>query len=485
MKIRLLACFFICSSFFSYSQETAHPLLAATRDIKSRELMGYVEELAGPAYQGRLTGSPGYRKAAEFVADRFTQWGLAPACKGEWFQYFNQPYSFPLPGCTLTMGSGVQMLSYHYYDEFMPGATTSTGKVTAEVLFAGYGITAPELGYDDYAGIDAKGKIVLICPEAPLSPAVGAEKFLPWLDYSTHQYKMANAIKHGVAGVLYFYGPLANTNNDYHENLLITMIGSKVAADLFAGTGKNFQTVVAGISKELKPASFPTGKSMTIENYSEYHPEGIGMNVIGMLPGTDSLLKDEIILIGGHLDHCGMCYEMCPGAFDNASGVSVILGVAKALSQSGLKFKRTLVFMAIGAEEQGLIGSNKYVENPSFPLAKTIGFINLDCVGVGPSFHAGGGVSFPALFGAVESANRKYVHREMGSSPVGYSGRPRSDAAVFIKAGVPAISISSFGGSYGYHTPADTPATIWEETMEDLATILTLACADLAEIDLP
>jgi len=485
MKIQLLFFFVVCINFAGYAQEIAHPLLPSTWEIKSEELLGYVKELAGPEYQGRLTGSPGYRKASEFVADRFAQWGLKPACNGEWFQDFDRPYSMPLPGCTLSLNRGGQVVQYHYYDEFMPGTTTATGTITAEVFFAGYGITAPELGYDDYAGIDVKGKIILICPEAPVSPAVGAEKFLPWLEYSTHQYKMMNAIRHGAAGVLYHYGPLANTNNEYHENLLVTMVGNRVAEDLFAGNGKDYRQVVAGIGQSIKPESFSTGKTMTISNRSEYHPEGKGMNVVGVLPGSDPLLKDEIILIGGHLDHCGMCWEMCPGANDNASGISVVMGVAKALSQSGFRFKRTLVFMAIGAEEQGLIGAKVYVANPVFPLEKTIGFINLDCVGVGPNLYAGGGESFPGLFGPIDQANRSFVHRRLGSSLSGSVGRPRSDAAIFVSAGVPAISFSSYGGSGAYHTPADTPETIWAETLEDLATILTIALADLAVINQP
>jgi Zn-dependent M28 family amino/carboxypeptidase len=263
------------------------------------------------------------------------------------------------------------------------------------------------------------------------------------------------------------------------------MVGNRVAEDLFSGTGKNYQQVVGGIGKSIKPDSFSTGKTMTINNRSEYHPEGKGMNVIGVLPGADPVLKDEIILIGGHLDHCGMCWEMCPGANDNASGISVMLGVAKALTQSGFNFKRTLVFIATGAEEQGLIGATKYVEDPVFPLNNTIGFINLDCVGIGPNLHAGGGVSFPGLFGPIENANQNFVHRNLGSSVSGNAGRPRSDAAVFTKAGVPAISFSSYGGSGAYHTPADTPDTIWAETLEDLATILTIALADLAEINKP
>ncbi len=483
MKRILLTGISLIAYLTAQAQEPAHPLLPATWGIKSEELLGVVKELADPKYEGRLTGSPGFARAAEYLADQFAAIGLQkPYPQSGYFQNFTIPYTVVLPGCSLLVHDGGSTVSYNYYDEFMPGSTSGTGDLTAEVVFAGYGISAPELGYDDYAGVDVKGKIVIIRPESPVSPAVGEDKFGPWLAYSLHQYKMQNAVNHGVAGVLYHYGPLANTNNDYHPDLLLTMVGNKVVEDLFQGTGRDYAAIVAGIGAGLKPASFPLGKKATLRNKTEYHPKGVGMNVIGVLPGSDPGLKDDVILIGGHLDHCGMCWEVCPGANDNASGIAVVVGVARALAQSGFTFKRTLVFIGIGGEESGLVGITKYVNDPLFPFDRTVGFINLDCVGIGPNLFAGGGQSFPFLFSPIEAANRNFVHRVLGSSAAGGAGRPRSDAAVMTKAGIPSVSFSSYGGSGAYHTPGDTPETIWPETLEDLASMLTIALADLAGI---
>ncbi|MFO7616990.1 MAG: M28 family metallopeptidase [Bacteroidales bacterium] len=462
------------------AQDGSHPLLENARRIAGADLMKIVEELASPAYEGRLTGSPGYRKAAEYLALEFESIGLQPYSQDGYFQEFTLPYTVVLPGCSLVLKRGSGERSYRYYDEFMPGSTSASGTLTAEVVFAGYGITAPELGYDDYAGIDVRGKIVLIRPEAPLPPSVGEEGFKPWLTYSTHQYKMKNALDHGVAGILYHYGPLANTNNDYHEGLLVSMVGNQVVADLFEGSGREYGPVVDGITASLKPSSFPLGKSVTIHNNTEHHPAGRGMNVIGVLPGSDPALAKEAILIGGHLDHCGMCWELCPGANDNASGIAVMLGVARALAASGHTFARTLIFMGIGGEESGLVGAREYVADPAWPLDRTTGFINLDCVGVGPNFHAGGGLSYPQLYGPIEAVNRKFFGQVLGASVMSHAGRPRTDAAVINKAGVPSLSFSSYGGPGGYHTPADNLATIWPETLRSLAAILTVAVAELA-----
>ncbi len=483
MKNMLLAVLSLFVYLPAPAQEPGHPLLPATWGIKSEELLDVVKELADPKYEGRLTGSPGFARAADYLASQFSALGLLkPFPESGYYQKFTIPYTVVLPGCSLLVGEGESAVSYHYYDEYMPGSTSGTGELTAEVIFAGYGISAPELGYDDYAGIDVKGKIVIIRPESPVSTGVGEEKFRPWLPYSLHQYKMQNAVSHGVAGVLYHYGPLANTNNDYHAGLLVTMVGNKVVEDLFRETGRDYAKTVADIGTSLKSSSFSLGKKATIRNKTIYHDKGVGMNVIGILPGSDPILKNEVILVGGHLDHCGMCWEVCPGANDNASGIAVIVGIARALAQSGFSFNRTIVFIGIGGEESGLAGVTKYVNNPLFPTEKTVGFINLDCVGVGPNFFAGGGQSYPYLFGPIEAANRNFIHRVLGSSAAGGAGRPRSDAAVMAKAGIPSVSFSSYGGSGAYHTPGDTPETIWPETLEDLASMLTLAIADLAGI---
>ena len=488
MKQLLILGLSLACNLVSPGQSQQNQLLPATWDIKSEELMSYVVELAGDQYQGRLTGSEGYRKSAEWVAGKMAEWGILPALpEKSWFQEFRQPYVTVFPGCSLTLhlalnGKDSINIPYHFFDEYMPGSSSGPGTMRAEVVFAGYGITAPELGYDDYSGISVKGKIVLMRPEAPLSPAAGAQKFTPWQAYSTHQYKMLNAIKHGAAGILYHYGPLANTNNDYHRDLLVTMVGNRVVEDLFKGTGKVYGDLVSKISADLKPQSFSTGKTITIKNITEFYPDGVGMNVIGLIPGTDPELKKEVVIIGGHLDHCGMDWEICPGANDNASGIAVMLGVAKAISSSGIHFKRSVLFIGLGAEEQGLVGSKAYAANPVFSVSQTVGFINLDCVGIGPNLHAGGGENYPELYNAVNQANTGYVHRNLTTSFSTNLGRPRSDAAIFMQAGIPTLSFSSSGGAGAYHTPDDKPSTIWPETLEDLATILTLAIADLAQI---
>jgi hypothetical protein len=474
------------------SQSTVKPeetqLLRAMHSISSHTLFDYVKELTSEKYGGRLTGTEGFNQAARWSADLFKKWGLKPAGdKGTYFQEFPIAYTLIFPGCEVVMHipyKGTTLKKYyHYFDEFIPGSTSGSGEITAEVVYVGYGVTAPELSYDDYQGVDVKGKIVLMEREVPVSPDKDRDLFLKWRPYSFHQYKLENAVAHGAKGMLYNYGPIANPNNSYREGFIYSHVGPTVVKDIFAGTGRTHEEVVAKIKKELKPQSFATGKVFTIKNKTEHHPEGIGYNVLALLEGSDPQLKDEIIIIGAHLDHLGYCYTMIPGANDNASGVAVVLGVAEALAKSPVELKRSVLFILFGSEEQGVVGSQYYCQHPIFPLEKTVAFINMDGVGCGDKLSALAADNYPEFWAFFREANEHYVHREIRARYFANLARPRLDAARFLWKGVPTISWSAFGAPSYYHNPKDDIDTITPEIMEDLAQILFLGVVKMANAD--
>ena len=483
---------FLVSFFLPvYSQELSETsLLNAMHTISSHDLLKYVEIQCDEKYQGRLTGTAGYQACADWLTEEFSDWGISPAGEnGTWFQWFSVPYTIVLPDCGLTLHipvrNGSNILKYYkYVSEFMPGSTSGNGEITAEVVYAGYGITAPELGYDDYKGIDVKGKIILIEREAPVNPSAGAEKFNPWYEYSFHQYKHENAIKHGAAGMLYNYGPIANPNNSYNENFIYVHVGDSVVRDIFSGTGRVHREIVGKIDKTLKPQSFNTGKVVTIKMSTSHFPEGKGSSVIGILKGSDPDLTKETIIIGAHLDHLGMCYEMMPGANDNASAVAVMMGVAKALAVNKIPLKRSVMFVAFGSEEQGLLGSKEFVSDPVIPLEKSI-LLNMDGVGIGQGINAAAGKDFPLLWSFIEEANKKYIHRTLVTGSFSNLGRPRLDAAILLRAGVPSLSFSTFGSVNYYHVPQDNLKIIKPEIMEDLAQLLFVSVVEMANSSSP
>ena len=464
-------------------------LLAGMHSISSHTLYDYVAVMASPKYQGRLTGTPSYDAIAKWASDLLAGWGVKPAGdNGTWLQKFPNPYTLVLPGAELSVqipvGAGKEFVKrpYVFETEYFPGSTSDSGTVTAEVVYVGYGVTAPELGYDDYQGVDVKGKIVLMEPEVPMGPGPDAELFKKWRPYSFHDWKMQNAAKHGAVGLLYNYH-IANPNAPFIKGFLWAAISPTVVSDIFTGTGKNHDELVKSIRATLKPASCALGRTATIKAVTEHHPEGIGANVVGWIEGSDPVLKKEAIVIGGHLDHLGLNPELMPGANDNASGAAVVLEVARALAQSGIPLKRSVVFILFGAEEQGVKGSEFYVKHPFIPNDHTVAMLNMESVGRGETIGAGSAKNFPQLWDVLDRNNRKYVHRVVTPSANSNLARPRQDAAHFLWANVPTVSFGTGGAKpvpYAtYHTTKDDLPLITPEIMEDLARLSFLATIEL------
>ncbi|MCX7974977.1 MAG: M28 family peptidase [Candidatus Aminicenantes bacterium] len=477
-------------SAWSQSAQSLPPdefkILQAMHSLSSHRLLDYVRELVSDKYGGRLTGTPEYKACAEWVAGLFKSWGLFPGGdNGSYIQTYPLAYTLVFPGCELILhlpvGREIIKKYYQYETEFIPGATSASGEITAEVVYVGYGITAPELGYDDYANVEVQGKIVLMEREVPVSPDRDPDLFLKWRPYSFHQYKLENAFKHGAKGMLYNYGPICNPNNSYIEGFIYSHVGERVINDLFAGTGKNHQDVVRAIEKTLKPQSFKLGKTVTIRNNTQHFPNGTGENVIALLLGSDPKLKDEVIILGAHLDHLGRCWELMPGANDNASGVAVILGVAEVMAKWQIKPGRSIMFLLFGSEEQGVYGSEYYLEHPVWPLEKTVCFLNLDGVGCGDRISVLSGKNFPALWAFIERANNRYIHRIVNPQAFANLARPRLDAARFLWKGIPSLSFSVSGAPSFYHLTKDSLDTITPEILEDLAQLLFLAILDMAD----
>lgn len=464
-------------------------LMVDMHSITSRTLYDYVDLMASPKYEGRLTGTPAYDAIAKWAADLLASWKIKPAGdQGTFYQKFPDPYTLVLPGGALSLdvklpnGDTIKR-PYALEDEFFPGSTSDSGSITAEVVYVGYGITAPELGYDDYADVDVKGKLVMAEPESPVGPNRDPELFKKWRPYSFHDYKVQNAVKHGAVGIVYNY-LLANPNCVFVKGFGFTSVGRTVVDDVFAGTGRKHDDVVRTIGTTLKPTSFATGKVMTMVNRTEYHPEGIGSNVVAWIEGTDPALKQEAIVVGAHLDHLGFNPLLMPGAHDNASGVAVLLGAAQALAESKIPFKRSIVFVLFGAEEQGVKGSEFYVAHPFIPNAKTVAMLNLESVGRGESISAGSGRNVPALWEVVDRENKKYIHRPVTATSNANLARPRQDAAHFLWAGVPTISFGTGGAKplpfASYHTSKDSIDIITPAIMEDLSRLLFLTTVELA-----
>lgn len=464
-------------------------LIASMHAVSSNAILDWVKELTSERFGGRLTGTPGYDSSAAWTADLLRSWGYKPAGdKGTWYQRFPNPYTLVRPGTALSLhlpqnGGGEIVKSYTWERDFFQGSTSDSGTVTAEAVYVGFGATAPELGYDDYAGVDVKGKIVVVEPEAPMGPEPDTALFRKWRPYSFHDYKIRNAARHGAAGMVYNYH-IANPNGVWVKGLILTYVSRVVMDDLFAGLPVTQRQSVDQIRKTLTPASRPLGKTVTLSNNTEHHPEGIGSNVIALLPGSDPALKDEFIVLGAHLDHLGYNHELMPGAHDNASGVAVLLAAAEAIARAKVPMKRSVLLLLFGAEEQAVKGSEFYVAHPVVPNGRIRAFLNLESVGRGERIGVSSGKEYPEIYETMERVNAQYVHRVMSASSNSNLARPRQDAAHFLWAKIPTVSVGTGGAPplpyASYHTSRDRWQILTPEIMEDLARIVFLSTVDLA-----
>lgn len=365
--------------------------------------------LAHDDQEGRAPGTKGIEVSAEYIAKRFEELGLKPAPGAD--GYF-QPFSIsgrPQLGEPIELVAQVgdgEALKAEPKTDFSPLALGASGKVeSAPVVFAGYGITAEKLGYDDYAGRDVTGKAVLVLRREPRqddeqSPFDGKRDSA----YATFRHKATNAFQHGAA-MLLIVNDLAGSGKDVDTLLSVNQAGfdtisnlpivhlSRDFADkiLQAAGAPSLADLEAQIDEDLKPRTQELKGASVSTQITIDRPAIETRNVIGVLEG-EGPLADETIVVGGHYDHLGrgglmsgslafLSNEIHNGADDNASGTAMVLEIARRFAERRDPPARRIVFMAFSGEERGLLGSRHYVENPLYPLNSTVLMVNFDMVG--------------------------------------------------------------------------------------------------------
>jgi len=446
-------------------------------------LLDQVKTLSAPEMDGRGSGTPGADRAAQYIVRVFAEAGLKPGGDNGGFL---QPFTVST-GITLGQGNALALTAPAARDlklskDFVPLAVSSDGTAEAEVIFVGYGITARDLGYDDYASLDVRDKIVLAMtgePRAndPASPFRRPEAY----HYSERSHKIINAREHGARAILLVshpssarqaLPPLRGITQPW--GIMAASLTGRVADSLLTPAHTRLVDIAKDIDQAMAPRSFPLPGVRARLTVALTRERGTAANVIGILPGTDEKLRDEAIVIGAHYDHLGRGGEgslapdqagtIHPGADDNGSGSAAVLGLARAFAAAG-GTPRTLIFMTFAGEEMGLLGSAHYVRHPVIPLDRTVLMVNLDMVGRlrNDRLFVGGADSGQGLRQIVEDAAR-------GSSlDLQLRGDPfsPSDHTSFYSAGRPVLFFFT-GAHSDYHRPTDT----WEKiNAPGLATI--------------
>lgn len=454
-------------------------------------LMKRVERLAAPELAGRVAGSPGYFEAAREAAAEFARLGLRPGGSpaGSWFQELQIEYN-PIEECALALvGANGSVRELEPGREFACRGLTGSGNFTAPVVFVGYGLSRPELGYDDYAGLDVNGKVVLAFKEAPPFRADSTGWGESWMP----RPKGLVAAAHGARGLL--IAPRPNTERPqwpiasmlegdgaYDPDFPRLQIDLVAAEELVASAGLNLRDLQTRIDSTHAPASAALAASARIGVRARYEPRQTSVNIVGILEGSDPMLKEEVIVLGAHLDHVGSQGPVYyPGANDNASGSAAVLAAARALSRAPSPPRRTIIFGLWSSEEAGLYGARRFVDDPPVPRERIVAYLNFDCVGHGDSIQVGGGETYRALWEVVrdiDRAARGLVIEETW-------GGGGADAEPFEEAGIPNLYFASHFSYAHLHRPSDTPETLNPAVLEAVARLGASTAWRLAQDGVP
>lgn len=502
---------------------------AAKGQVKGRSIVATIDFLASKHCRGRETGEPGMDVAIKYITTSLTAGGVAPA--GEFGSFLQ---SVPLQRLRLgspmfldieeTASAARVVRKVKLEAEFLPIDLSAEKEVSGEVVFAGYGITAPEHKYDDYEGLNAAGKIVLALRHEPRENDEGdLFEGRKMSSHGTLLGKILNAQKHGAVALLVVNDPLNHRAEDqltgismggtYYPQLweeknkkdedfryMRFRPGVKIAGDTFGvkipavainpavaayllGDARPLASLQESLDKSLKPAPFGVaGKRVSLA--VRFDRENLeAANIVAKVEGSDPVLKDEFVVIGAHYDHMGKDNrgQVFGGADDNASGTAAVIELARAFQSMPVKPKRTMVFLLFCGEELGLLGSRYYTDHPLFPLEKTVAMIDLDMIGRNAmdQLCVLGKYQFPKLFGIVEDVNRASVNFEVNLSVE--AGLAASDHYPFMRHGVPAVMFIT-GLHDEYHRPEDTAGRILPDKIEKVAHLAMLTMWKLSEL---
>jgi Zn-dependent M28 family amino/carboxypeptidase len=426
-------------------------------------------ELSLDSYEGRAPGSVGEEKTVAYLISKYKAAGLEPGNNGSWTQDVPliEITAKNVSALTIADRSGKAM-SFAYGNEYVIGSYRETPKTDikqSEMVFVGHGIVAPEKGWNDYAGVDVKGKTVVVMVNDPDFENEGLDgpfggKAMTY--YGRWTYKFEEAARQGAAAVLIIHdtAPAAYGWNVVNSSWTGTQflaqskdggksqtqangwIQKSVAKQIFAAAGQNLnKQMAAAKQKGFKAVPLNLTASMNFENDIA---RKASKNVIGVMKGTKR--PDEYVLYTAHWDHLGRCTaaadgdDICNGAVDNATGTAALVALAEGFAKAGAP-ERSVVFLAVTAEESGLLGSKFYAENPIFPLSQTVGGVNMD------AFSMSGPAKNLTVIGKGKSQLDVYLEAAAKSEGRTPEMEPtpekgfyyRSDHFSFAKLGVPMV----------------------------------------------
>ena len=462
-------------------------------DVTVNELKKHISYLASDELKGRRTGTEGDSLAAEYIRKELTEDGLIPLYdKG--FQKFRVTDKIIYGQANSLIVNGASLKAE---TDFAPLAFSENNSFSDEVVFAGYGfeINEDSLKWNDYAGLDVKGKIVMILRA---DPEVEKNKS-PFIKYSKDRDKVLQAKDMGASAVLLVSGKVFDPEDKFEP---LAKGEQSVGIPAFRITRKTANSIlepkkllIEDLEKKLnelrKPGSFASGAS--ISGHSDVVVTTVSTrNVVMEIPGTDKVLKNEYVVIGAHFDHLGMgglgsgsrvpdTVAIHHGADDNASGVGMAIELAEKLAAHPESHKRSIVVIAFTGEELGLLGSKKFVDNSDIDLNKVNAMVNLDMVGrlTDSTRLQVSGVGTANEFRKIIGSSCDTTKLKLSLSEAGYGP---SDHSSFYGKNIPVLFLTS-GAHLDYHTPADTWDKINYQGMVKISDLTYKIISELANMD--
>jgi Zn-dependent M28 family amino/carboxypeptidase len=469
MKLRALLLATLAIPVAAQAKPAPVPVVAPVA-LNQPALAEMVKTLSSDEFEGRSPGTAGEEKTVAYLIERFKAAGLQPGNKGSWTQDVPTVEITASNMAGLAITGGASTMLFAPGKDFVAGsyrAVDRTAIADAELVFVGYGINAPELGWNDYAGVDMKGKVAVILvndPDYETATEDGPFKGRRMTYYGRWTYKFEEAARQGARAALIvhdtfpaaygwnvvesswtgaqFFVQKANKGMDQTE--ANGWIQKGVAEAILKAAGQDLtQLTAAAKQKGFKPVPLGLKASMNFDNSLR---TAISKNVIGLLPGKKR--SDEYVLYTAHWDHLGRCKanakgdDICNGAVDNATGTAMLAAIAEANVKAG-PADRSQVFLAVTLEESGLLGSEYYAANPVYPLAKTVGGVNMDALSPGsPSrdFQVVGGDK-SELTRYVNAVTKAMGLTQSPESDIERGYYYRSDHFSFAKRGVPMFNL--------------------------------------------
>ena len=446
--------------------------------IEPEPLMQTVRLLASDEMEGRLAGQAGHERAAHAMAERMAAIGLQPGVGDGYLHHFSVETNAVDEPPELAMTGDVER-PFRHGEDFLVRGFTGSGDLEAPLAFVGYGIGKD--GWDEYEGLDVEGRVVLAFKQPPAWSLDGVYFGIEQLP----RPKAQAAAARGAVGLLlvsapqteYPMPPIGSVLHGPGEQLTgfpQLQVTQEVADLLLHGSGITVAQLQQRIDEAKTPSSFKVPASVRIKVTAQYVAEQDTVNVVGILPGRG----DGHVILGAHLDHVGRQGEVVfPGANDNASGSAVVMAAAEAFVRSGIRPRRSVVFVLFSAEEQGGQGAEAYVADPALPLDEAVAMVNVDCAAVGEALKLGGGGASPrlhALARAIDGRTTKVTIEDTW-----YGGG--ADAKAFFAAGVPTLYVANTDGYTHLHQPTDRPETLDPDLLAAAARLAFLTTAAVAD----